>query len=142
MARVETGQYARLVDLLTDVAAATSRFPLGLEGVGAFPAPAIAHSLWAGADDPTGQLAALARRSRRATGRAGIRAAGGPFLGHLTIARFSKPTNVSLQLQVLADLEIDPWPVDELVLVESLLGQGPGGRPRYVVVERFGLARH
>lgn len=142
MARVEPGQYLRLVDQLTDVAAATARFDLGLSGVGAFPAPAIARALWVGAEDPTEQLCVLSRNSRKAARRAGIRTADDDFFGHLTIARFSQPSDVRLQLSVLADLTVAPWPVTELLLVESLLGQGPGGRPRYVFVERFALARH
>lgn len=141
MARVEPGRYDQLIDRLTDVASATARFSLGLAGAGAFPAPGIARTVWVGADDPAEQLADLAHACRRSAGRAGIRAADEPFNGHLTIARFAQPTDVTGQLTVLDQIEVAPWPVEELVLVESLLGQGPGGRSRYLVVERFPLAR-
>lgn len=140
---VNPTQYLQWTELLAELASRTARFGLGLVGIGSFPAPAIAHTLWIGADDPTDQLTALANGCRRAANRAGLATENRQFVGHLTLARFnSAPADVRLQLQVLAGLRIEPWPVTELVLMESLLGQGPGGRSRYVVVERFPLAAH
>ena len=34
-----------------------------------------------------------------------------------------------------------PWTVDRVTLVESFLGQGPRGRPRYETVDTFPLTR-
>ena len=43
---------------------------------------------------------------------------------------------------MLNEWSFGPWPVDELALVESQLGQGREGRPRYAVTDRFRLAEH
>lgn len=142
MARVEAGQYDRLVENLTGVCARTARFDISLGGAGAFPAAPIGRNLWLGVYDPTDALTRLAVETRRAVARAGIRAPEEKFTPHLTLARTSQPTDLSPQLAVLDEWSFGPWSVDELTLVESQLGQGREGRPRYVVTDRFRLAEH
>ena len=73
MARVAAGQYDRLVENLTGVAARTARFDMALTGAGAFPAPPIGRNLWLGVYDPTDSLTRLAAETRRAVARAGVR---------------------------------------------------------------------
>ena len=142
MARVDAAGYTRLDELLTDLAAATARFGLGLAGAGAFPAPGLAKALWLGADDPGGELAALARGCRTAARRAGISVADEPFVGHLTIARYRHPADARPQIDALDATTIEPWPVTEIVLIESLLGQGDDGSVRSVVRERYPLSSY
>lgn len=142
MGRVEPGQLGKLSGLLTDLAAATARFGLAITGAGAFPAPGAAKILMLPADDPLGDLEALALGCRKACRRAGIHVTDEPFQGHLTIARFAQPTDVRPQIEALAGTQVGPWAVTQLALIESLLGQGEGGRARYVVRERFPLAAH
>ncbi len=142
MARVAAGQYDRLVENLTGVAARTARFDMALTGAGAFPAPPIGRNLWLGVYDPTDSLTRLAAETRRAVARAGVRTPDEKFTAHLTLARVSQPTDLSPQVAVLNEWSFGPWPVDELALVESQLGQGREGRPRYAVTDRFRLAEH
>lgn len=140
MGRVESAQYDRLNDLLTEHACATARFGLGIANAGAFPAPGLARTLWLGADDRLGNLEAAAAGCRKAARRAGIQVADEPFIGHLTLARFSHATDARAQIDALTTITIEPWAVTELALIESLLGHGEGGRARYVVRERYPLS--
>ena len=142
LARVDAAQYRRLVENMTETAARTARFSVSLAGAGAFPAAPIGRNLWLGVYDPTDALTKLASSTRRAVERAGIRAADEKFTPHLTLARVSQPTNLSGQVAILEEWGFGPWPVNELALVESQLGQGRQGRPRYVVTDRFTLAEH
>ncbi|WP_341729905.1 RNA 2',3'-cyclic phosphodiesterase [Brooklawnia sp.] len=142
MGRVETVQYGRLADLLTELASLTARFGLGIAGAGAFPAPGLAKTLWLGADDPPGDLESVARGCRNAARRAGIQVADERFIGHLSVARFARSTDARPQIEALAGIALQPWAVTELVLVESLLGQGEGGRARYLIRERFPLSAY
>ena len=142
LARVDAAQYRRLVENMTETTARTARFSVSLAGAGAFPAAPIGRNLWLGVYDPTEALTKLASSTRRAVGRAGIRAPDEKFTPHLTLARVSQPTDLSGQVAIVEEWGFGPWPVNELALVESQLGQGREGRPRYVVTDRFTLAEH
>lgn len=142
LGQVSADQYPRLIAELTDLAAQQARFDLTLAGSGGFPAPAIAKQLWLRADDPMDALTGLARGCRRAAARAGIRADDRQFVGHLTLARCSQPTDLSQQIDALAGWSFDPFPVSEFAVFESKLGQGIDGRPRYVRLDSFALAAH
>ena len=142
LARVDAAQYRRLVENMTETAARTARFSVSLAGAGAFPAAPIGRNLWLGVYDPTDALTKLASSTRRAVERAGIRAPDERFTAHLTLARVSQPTDLSGQVAIVEKWGFGPWPVNELALVESQLGQGREGRPRYVVTDRFTLAEH
>jgi 2'-5' RNA ligase len=102
-----------------------SGLALKLEGWGAFPRLGAATVLWAGLGRSPGLLA-VAVRLRTALDRAGLRYDRSPLKPHLTLARFSKPTElrglppdtvpgVGFQAQIVA-------------LYRSVLGGGP---PRY-----------
>ena len=142
LARVDATQYRKLVENMTETAARTARFSVSLAGAGAFPAAPIGRNLWLGVYDPTDALTKLASSTRRAVERAGIRAPDERFTAHLTLARVSQPTDLSGQVAIVEKWGFGPWPVNELALVESQLGQGREGRPRYVVTDRFTLAEH
>lgn len=142
LARVEATQYPRLVENLAETAARTARFSVSLAGAGAFPAAPIGRNLWLGVYDPTDALTKLASSTERAAGRAGVRTPDERFTPHLTLARISQPTDLSGQVAVLEEWGLGPWPVNELTLVESQLGQGREGRPRYLVTDSFMLAEH
>ena len=142
LARVTPDELSRLTDQLTDLAARTASFNLHLSGAGAFPAPALGRALWLGVAEESGALDRLAADARRATGRAGVRADDASFLPHLTIARVGIETDLRLQIGVLEPWRSSNWHVDQLAIVESRLGQGVGGGPRYEVLQRFALARH
>lgn len=126
-------------DLAANLAAAaarTSPFDLALADAGAFPNPATGRALWVGVRTGADDLAVLARRSRTAADRAGVRVDGTRFVPHLTLARLRRPVDVTRWLRVLDAWAGAGWRVDELALVESHLHDR--GR-RYEVVGRFGL---
>ena len=104
---------------------AFARFTMRLGGVGAFARPSRANVLWIGVSENCAPLTALAGAVRAAT--AAIAPADGtPFSPHLTVARFDRPADVRAIVHRPAGEHVgEAWRVDELVLVESVLGQGP-----------------
>jgi 2'-5' RNA ligase len=128
-----------LVERLTAAAGRRKRFELTLSGAGAFPNPAAAKVLWGGVTGDTDELGRLATNVRAGAGKAGVEVEGGPFRPHLTLARLAQPLDVTRWLRVL-DLYSGPsWRVDEVILFQSYLGQGPRGRARHDIVETFEL---
>ena len=97
----------------------------------------------------TGDEAALAGLARSV--RAGARRAGAPaddshaFRSHLTLARTPRSAAVRLRpyAEALASFEGTPWPVREVVLVESRPPRSgvPGERPRYGTAAAWPLGR-
>lgn len=122
----------------------TSPLTLRLSGAGAFPDPGAARVLWAGVrqeaegEDP--RLGSWAAATRALASRAGARVDGTRFSPHVTVARaVGRPGPAGHLLQALDTLHTDPWTVDEVCLIRSHLGQGPGGTPRYEVVQTWPL---
>jgi 2'-5' RNA ligase len=138
-ADVEPWRYEVLVERLTAAATRTSAFPLSFRGVGCFASVDKAHVLFAATDDPTETVPALAERCHTASTTAGIEVARQKFHPHLTLARRNRTSDASRYVRALGELETTTWSVGEMVLVQSFLGEGPGGAPRYVVRERISL---
>ena len=59
--------------------------------------------------------------------------------GGLTLGRLGRPDNVTSWVRLLDAYDGPAWAVDEIHLVASHLGEGPRKRPRYEVLETFGL---
>lgn len=132
-----------LLERLGRAAARRTSFETRIAGGGAFPGVAEARVLWAGLDlDAQGrtELDRLATGTRAAASRAGIAVDGGRFRPHLTIARLRRPAEVTRWVRLLDGYAGPAWTVDTVTLVESFLGQGPGGRPRYEMRDAFPLA--
>ena len=55
----------------------------------------------------------------------------------MTLARINRPVEATRWLRVLETYRSRDFELADFALVESHLGQGPGGRPRYDVVRRF-----
>lgn len=150
-----------LDDLEARLAQAARRrtpFEVRLATGGAFPDPVRAKVLYVGLDAPTQptqpavpsrsgspdasglvELAELAAGARSAAARAGAAPDGGRFRAHVTVARSGPPIEATRWLRVL-DAYVGPvWPVEEIALVASHLGEGPRRRPRYEVVSTFAL---
>jgi 2'-5' RNA ligase len=53
----------------------------------------------------------------------------------------NRPVEATRWLRALAEYRSRDFTVDEAVLVESHLGEGPGNRPRYVVAGTYRLGR-
>lgn len=129
----------RLEEALDDLATRSEPVDLTLRGGGAFPTVDQARVLWLGLDDPLDGLTPLARGARSAANAAGTKVEGGPFRAHLTLARLRLPGDVTRWLRILDEAPDPTWTADELVLVESHLGQGPRGTARHVEQARFPL---
>ncbi|SOC56659.1 RNA 2',3'-cyclic phosphodiesterase [Ornithinimicrobium cerasi] len=109
---------------------------LALGGAGAFPSPGAARVLWAGVDElgREGTLASWAKGLRGVANHAGGRVDATRFSPHVTLARArGRPRPAGPVVQALDTLRTPAWVADEVALVASHLGQGPGGTPRYEV---------
>jgi 2'-5' RNA ligase len=110
LASVQDRHLDELVERLGRAAARRTAFAARVTGGGAFPGVARARVIWAGL---------------------GLTAAGATELG--------RPVDVSRWVRLLDTYDGPPWTADRVALIESHLGEGPRGRPRYEVVEEFVL---
>jgi RNA 2',3'-cyclic 3'-phosphodiesterase len=133
----------RLDDLVQRLERAASRrrpVSTAIAGGGAFPHVAGAKVLWAGLDldeDDALELRRTAEGVRAAANRAGAAVDGQRFRPHLTVARCTRPTEVTPWVRLLDTYRGPEWAVHSFVLVESHLGEGPRGRPRHEVLAEF-----
>ncbi|AVZ38217.1 MULTISPECIES: RNA 2',3'-cyclic phosphodiesterase [unclassified Dietzia] len=138
-----------LSDRLGAVARKHEPFRIRLAGAGAFPSVDRAKVLWAGVEHlaaaPTDSgsretpLHALAAGARSAANAAGCVPDGARFHPHLTLARLRGRSDATAWLRVLDTFTSSDWTVSEIALVDSFLGEGPGGRARHEVVDRLPL---
>lgn len=144
LAEVEERRLDDLGERLERAAAKRTAFETAIAGGGAFPNASRARVLWAGLDlDEHGrtEIDRLATGCRAAANRAGVPVDGQRFRPHVTIARLGHPAEVSSWVRLLDGYAGPRWLADRITVVESHLGEGPRGRPRYVNVEEFTLAR-
>lgn len=131
-----------LVERLTRAAAKRDPFAVRLAGSGAFPTVPHARVLWLGASaDPPESLRRLATGVRAAANKAGAVVHGGRFRSHLTLARIRQPQDATSWLRILDSYDGGSWPATSIELIESHLGQGRGGHPRYESVASLGLGQ-
>lgn len=125
-----------LVDRLARAAHRRSPFAASLHGGGAFPHADRAKVLFAGVDagEHDRTLQRLSDSARAAANRAGAPPDGARFHPHVTLARRAHPISVVRWVRLLDTYAGPLWPVDELHLIASHLGEGPRRRPRYEVV--------
>jgi 2'-5' RNA ligase len=132
-----------LVERLELAGSRRTSFTTRIAGGGAFPNPRRARILYAGLDltpDSAEELSRLATGARAAATTAGVVVDGQRFRPHVTVARLSRPTEVSNWVRLLDTYEGPAWPADRITLVASYLGEGPGNRPRYETVAELPLA--
>lgn len=127
-----------LVEHLEEAAARRRPFSLRLAGAGAFPDPTRAKVLWLGVGGPP-ELERLAVNVRAAASTAGAPVDGKAFRPHLSLAHLKRPVEATRWLRILGTFAGRSWEVDGFDLIASHLGDGPNGRPRHQVVERFTL---
>ena len=128
-------------DVIEGVGVAAARaapLELRVTGGGCFPDVTRARVLWAGLDAGE-RLAPLSRAVRSACGVAGAAPEGGPFHPHLTIARFSRPTDGTRWVRVLETYAGPSWTAADLAVVASHLPRSRGHRPRHEVLARVPL---
>ncbi|WP_246003694.1 RNA 2',3'-cyclic phosphodiesterase [Nocardioides aurantiacus] len=128
----------RALDTLVErlAVAASRRRPVQarLAGGGAFPDPSRAKLLFAGIETDPVELERMATGARHAAAGAGVEVDGQRFRPHLTVARIARAVEATRWLRVLDTYAGPTWTVEEVVLVASHLGEGPGGRARHEVV--------
>jgi 2'-5' RNA ligase len=145
MAKVEEWRVEEYVESL---AAALARVPVPVVRVAgpvAFPDPARAKVLASGvvaesegADDV---LARIAGKARSAAVKHGIEVDGQRFRPHVTLARTGRPTDVTSWVRLLETYVGPAWPVAEVEVVASHLGEGPDRRPRHETLARVAVGR-
>lgn len=112
-------------------------FELATGGLGVFPGPSRARVLWAGVEDPSGGLAALAGEVE-ARLSSEFPTEKRRFSAHLTVARLNPPAPMREWASELEAARVDPvtFAVDRLILYRSHLS--PRGA-RYEAVGEFPL---
>lgn len=129
-----------LVERLEAAVGKRSAMQAAITGGGAFPHIGRAKVLWAGVDaDDAAELEKLAKGCRAAGATAGAPPAGERFRPHLTLARINPPIEATKWVRLLDAYRGPGWPIDEIAVVESHLGEGPNRRPRHEVVATFRL---
>ncbi|SDS91964.1 2'-5' RNA ligase [Nocardioides scoriae] len=126
--------------------AASRRRPLvaRIAGGGAFPDVARGRLLHAGLDlggeaGDDEELDRTATGARHAAVAAGTEVDGARFRPHVTLARLRRPADLTRWVRVLDTYAGPSWPLDELALVASYLGEGPRRRARHEVLATFPL---
>lgn len=99
------------------------------------------HVLWAGIEGEREQLRRLAAATDAAARRAGIDVDVRPYRPHLTLARSDGWTDLHPIVAALAGLQSPSWTADDLLLIQSHLGQGPRRTARHEVVAAWPLGR-
>ena len=128
----------RVVEACSGLAAAAAPFPVTLSGLGVFPGRSRARVLWAGLDDPTGGLVALASALDAALAE-DFPPEKRAFTPHMTVARFNPPVPFAEHAEALdrTELRSEPFTIDRLVLYRSRLS--PKGA-EYEALHSFPLA--
>ncbi|MGH3412926.1 MAG: RNA 2',3'-cyclic phosphodiesterase [Marmoricola sp.] len=141
-AHVPERKLDELVERLGRAAAKRTPTTAAVAGGGAFPNVGRAKVIWAGLDiaDPT-EMQRLATGCRAAMSKAGAEVDGQRFRAHLTLARTGQPVEATSWVRLLGSYRGPEWPVAEVALVASYLGEGPRNRARHQVVETFRLGR-
>ena len=102
-------------------------------GAGAFPDPGAAKVMWIGVteEDVGRELTSWARALRDLASHAGADVDGQRFTPHVTVARSARRVRAGRWVQSLDAYESPEFTVEDVALVESHLGEGPGRSPRY-----------
>lgn len=100
---------------------------------GAFPDPGRAKVVWVGVQPEKAQhiLTSWSRALRDQANHAGAEVDGHRFFPHVTVARSSRRVSAGRWVQSLDAFQSSEFRVEQIVLLESHLGEGPGRSPRY-----------
>ncbi len=117
------------------VAWARRRQPLRMQWgrAGAFPDPGGAKVMWVGVQPESAQtsLVSWSRALRDQGNHAGADVDGQRFIPHVTVARSPRRVSAGRWVQSLDAFQSREFTVEQIVLIESHLGEGPGRSPRY-----------
>ena len=125
LGRVPDRTVVELVDAAGPAVAATPPLTLRMAGGGRFGSARRPQVAWAGLDGDVAELAALAQRLSAVARGLGLPVEDRPFRAHLTLGRWRPGRSADGTLtDRLAGYRGPSWPVRELRLVESHLGEG------------------
>ncbi|TYL49817.1 RNA 2',3'-cyclic phosphodiesterase [Nocardioides sp. BGMRC 2183] len=132
---VAEGRVDDYIDRLADGLERTPLPDLRLAGPVVFPDAAATKVLAVGVQ-PVSEAAdvvveRMAGRARNAAVKVGTRVDGQRYRPHVTVARLRRPADTTAWVRLLETYAGPEWPVYEVAVVASYLGEGPGGRPRY-----------
>ena len=138
LGQVDEQKLTALSEELAQALAPVPRFQLELRGMGAFPSPRKASVVWAGVQDATRGLAAVAEVIEGVGVRFGFAREQRAFTGHVTVGR-SKGRGVDARaaLDAFATRTFGGTTVEEVHIYESRLG---GEGSTYVLRSRAALA--
>ncbi|MEZ0577201.1 RNA 2',3'-cyclic phosphodiesterase [Nocardioides sp. MH1] len=133
------------VDRLADGLARTPVPVLRLGGPVAFPdaagTRALAVAVLPESEGADVVLERMAGRARNAAVTVGTEVDGQRFRPHLTIARLRRPADTTSWVRLLETYTGPDWPVLEVAVIASHLGEGPGNRPRYETLAEIALGQ-
>jgi 2'-5' RNA ligase len=124
LGQVEEDRAGEIAAALATAAAEVAPFDLTLRGMGAFPTAVRARVIWAGVDEGTRSLAALAAAVERALAGLGFPAEARGFSAHVTLGRVREPRPAPALAEALAraaGLALGAARVDRVVLMRSRL---------------------
>jgi 2'-5' RNA ligase len=135
---VAEGQLPEIGAALAGALGGLPRFAIELRGIGAFPSLRKASVVWAGVEDATRGLTAVAEAVEEVGERFGVAREQRAFTGHVTVGR-SKGRGVDARaaLEAYAGREFGGTTVGEVHIYESRLG---GEGSTYVLRSRAALA--
>jgi RNA 2',3'-cyclic 3'-phosphodiesterase len=122
---------------LTASAAQVPAFPLELEGLSRFPDKGPARVIVSRVLSPDQRLTKLHRLVDSALGGIGLPMDTRALVPHLTLGRVNSNHGLNRLLRLLEKHDLDffgTFPVQRVILYQSLLGAGDRGTPRYIPV--------
>ena len=143
MESVEERRIEDYVDRLADGLSGTPVPEIALAGPVTFPDAGTARVLAVGvasvSESADVVLERLAGRARNAAVVSGIEVDGSRFKPHATIARLRRPTEATNWVRLLETYVGPSWPVYEVAIVASHLGEGAHNGPRYETIAEIPL---
>ena len=139
LGQIEEEKLTALADDLAQTLAPLPRFRLVMRGMGAFPSPRKANVVWAGVEDVSRGLKAVAEAVEGVGERFGFPREQRAFTGHVTVGRCKGRGGVDARgaLDAFADRDFGGTTVGEVHVYESRLG---GEGSTYVLRSRAALA--
>lgn len=113
-------------------------FKLEISGLGGFPQPQRAHTLWIGVEEQP-KLASLELVLRRKLQGLEFQTDSRPFTPHITIARLRKKQNITEEIKKYSEEKFGSFEVNQILIFESKLNtQGP----EHIVLKKIELGKN
>jgi 2'-5' RNA ligase len=142
LGQIDETKLTALAEDLARAVAPLPRFRLELRGMGAFPSPRKANVVWAGVEDASHGLNAVAEAVEGVGERFGFPREQRAFTGHVTVGRAKgRGVDARAALDACAARAFGGTTIEEVHVYESRLGRGPNNDgSTYVLRSRAALA--